>query len=484
MGMTDGAEVDNWACDCMIGSDKLREECGIFGVYGTPGAANLAYFGLYALQHRGQESAGIAVSNGKELLLHKGMGLVRDVFDEQNLSSLRGDIACGHVRYSTTGSSSLGNAQPLTAKYAKGTMAVAHNGNLVNADELRRELEGKGALFQSSTDSEVIANLIARLSRDGVEDAIAECMQKIKGAYSLVIMTENKLIGVRDPNGFRPLVIGKLGHSFVLASETCALDTVGASFVREVLPGEIVSIDERGISSSTPVQSRRQNFCIFEYVYFARPDSIMNGRCVHTVRKKFGEALAREHSTDVDLIVPVPDSGISAAIGLAEASGVPYGEGMIKNRYIGRTFIQPEQGLRDVSVRIKLNPIRDAIDGKKLIVIDDSIVRGTTSRRLVKMLRDGGAKEVHLRITCPPIANSCFYGIDTPTREELIASSHTVEEMRKKIGADSLGFLSLDGMVEATGIPKENFCLACFTGDYPISAPHQTKIHKFVLEKK
>ncbi len=463
--------------------DKQEEECGVFGTFAPrQNAAEIAFSGLLALQHRGQESAGIAVSEGNTVHIHKDMGLVTQVFSKERLASLKGHIASGHVRYSTTGSSLLANAQPLLVRYRQGYLALSHNGNLLNAMNIREELEQKGHLFQTSIDSEVIASLIAQLDKGDVEKAIEGCMDRIKGSYSLVITTGDKLFGVRDPNGFRPLSIGKLPEGgYVLASETCGLDAVGAEFVDDVQPGEIVRIDARGLSRRKACKQGEKALCVFEFIYFARPDSDIDSSNVHLVRRRFGAQLAREHPVEADLIVPVPDSGISAAMGYAHEAGMTYSEGLIKNRYIGRTFIQPNQAMRESSIKIKLNPIRKVLAGKKVVVIDDSIVRGTTSGKIVRMLREAGAREVHMRITSPPVRYPCHFGIDTQTSAELIGHSHTPEEISKVIGADSLNYLSMEGMYKASNLDIDEHCSACFDGDYPL--PVDTVEHnKLALE--
>lgn len=463
--------------------DKPREECGVFGIYG-PGidVAKISYYGLYALQHRGQESAGIAVSDGNSFKLHKNMGLVAEVFNEDILDTLCGQIAIGHVRYSTTGSSSVVNAQPLNFRYQKGLISLAHNGNLTNAAELRQMLAVNGSVFQSTTDSEVIVNLIARYGQGSIEDAIRKSMIDIKGAYSLLVMTEDKLIGVRDPFGVRPLCIGKLEQAYILASESCALDTVGAEFIRDVEPGEIVIVNQHGLKSIQTRKDPKQAFCIFEFVYLARPDSKFGGRNVTQVRRDMGRQLAAEYQIEADMVIPVPDSGIAGALGYAEASGIPYQEGLMKNRYIGRTFIQPQQKMRETAVRLKLNPISDIVKDKKIVMVDDSIVRGTTSKQIVQMLRNAGANEVHLLISSPPVKNPCYYGIDTSERTQLIANTHSLEEIRDFIGADGLHYLSLEGMLKATGLGDDHFCTACFSGEYRIEIPHGP--NKYSLEGK
>jgi len=463
--------------------DKLKEECGVFGIYGAGlDVARLTYYGLYALQHRGQESAGIAVADGRRIQLQKGMGLASEAIDLEGLSSLQGHIAIGHVRYSTTGSSHLVNAQPLVFRCSRGMIGLAHNGNLTNVNTLRSQLFSNGSVFQSSTDSEVIVNLIARYSQGSLIDSIMKTMIDIKGAYSLVIITEKSLIGVRDPHGFRPLCLGRRGDAYVLASESCALDTVGAELVRDVEPGEIIIIDENGLTSRKAFQSVNRAHCIFEYVYIARPDSRIDGFNVNKVRREMGRQLAREYRVDADIVIPVPDSGKTAAWGFALESGIPYEEGLMKNRYIGRTFIQPSQNNRDLGVKLKLNPVRDVLAGKRVVVVDDSIVRGTTSGKIVKLIRDSGAKEVHFLLSSPPIKKSCFYGIDTSNEEELIAAKKNVEEIRQYIGADGLHYLSLEGLLGVFGENQAVFCTACFNGDYPVDISDTNGSGKYVLE--
>ncbi|MDK2820787.1 MAG: amidophosphoribosyltransferase [Clostridia bacterium] len=460
-----------------------HEECGVFGIYAPEkDVSRLTYYGLYALQHRGQESAGIAVANGQKIDTHKGMGLVAEVFNNDNLQTLKGDIAIGHVRYSTTGESSLVNAQPLVFRYLRGMLAIAHNGNLTNAAKLRQELGAGGSVFQSSTDSEIIVNLIAKHSQEPIEEALRHCQEELKGAYSLVVMTENKLIGVRDPHGVRPLCLGKLGEGWVLASESCALDTIDAEFVRDVEPGEIIVIDSEGVRSIERPKVNNRAHCIFEYVYFARPDSTIDDETVNLVRRELGCNLAREIKIDADIVIPVPDSGIAAAVGYAEVAGLPFVEGLMKNRYVGRTFIQPTQELRDLGVRLKLNPIKPILKNKRVIIIDDSIVRGTTSRRIVNMLRQAGVKEVHFLVASPPVLYPCYYGIDTSVRGELIAAQHPLEEIRQYIGADSLHYLSIEGLFKSVKRDAENFCAACFTGNYPIPIPSPEEATKYSLE--
>jgi len=463
--------------------DKLSEECGVFGIY-APGldVTRLTYYGLFALQHRGQESAGIAVTNGCGIQVHKDMGLVAEVFTEENIKSMEGYMAIGHVRYSTTGSSLALNAQPLVCRYLQGSVALAHNGNLTNANEMRDKLANNGSVFQSSIDSELIINLIARYGQNSIEDSLLKCMIDIKGSYSLVVMNEEKLIGVRDPYGNRPLCIGKLGEDgYVLASESCALDTLGATFLRDVEPGEIVIIDKNGLNSRRIFTQDQGAVCVFEYIYFARPDSIIDGISVNHARRNMGKQLAKEVFLDVDAVIPVPDSGTASAIGYAETAGIPFSQGLLKNRYAGRTFIQPDQNLRELGVRLKLNPIRQEIAGKRVAIVDDSIVRGTTSKKLVEMLRHNGAKEVHVLVSSPPVMHPCYYGIDTSERAELIAAQKSLDEIRKYIGADSLHYLSQKGLFKAMGRDK-GFCSACLDGDYPIVIPPPEELGKHSLE--
>ena len=452
--------------------DKFREECGVFGVYGHPEAANLAYLGLYALQHRGQEGAGICSSDGRQLYLEKAMGLVADIFSEKRLRKLPGHIAIGHNRYSTAGSSVLKNVQPIVANFSLGALALAHNGNLVNAPELRKMLEDEGAIFQSTSDSEVVVHLIAHSKGDSFEERVIQALREISGAYSLLILREKELIAVRDPYGVRPLSLGQVDGAYVVASETCAFDLINATYIRDIEPGEMVIINDQGLTSQKVLPSLHKAFCIFEFIYFARPDSnIFGGLNVNEIRKEFGRQLARESRVEADLVIPVPDSGVPAALGYSEESGIPFDFGLIRNHYIGRTFIEPKQSIRHFGVKIKLNPVKKLIQGKRVVVIDDSIVRGTTSKKIVKMLREtGGAKEVHMRISSPPTIMPCYYGIDTPTRQELIASSHNVEEIRKYVTADSLAYLSLEGLKKI--VPgADKYCSACFDNFYPISFP-------------
>jgi len=451
----------------------MHEECGVFGIFnkeeGSLDVAKLTYFALYALQHRGQESAGIAVSDGEKLLIYKDLGLVSEVFDEEKLKTLQGNCAIGHVRYSTAGANIWENSQPLLKNYNGGTFSLAHNGNLVNQTELKEKLKEKGIQNYSSTDSEIICNIIKATPEENIEKNIEIIAAQLKGAFSLVIMTEDKLIGLKDPFGFHPLALGKLGDSYVFASETCAFNLIGAEFIREIEPGEMVVIDKEGIKSTKILPNKRKALCIFEFVYFARPDSDIYGENIALSRQKMGRKLAQEYPLQADIVVPVPDSGISAAIGYAAQSGIPYEEGLIKNRYVGRTFIQPEQLIRDFRVKIKLSPIKEIIKGKRVILIDDSIVRGTTSRKIVDLVRNAEAREVHVRISSPPIYFPCFYGIDTPSKKDLWAANHNLEETRKWLGADSLGYISVEGLCSVFDkILGDNFCLACFNGKYPI----------------
>jgi amidophosphoribosyltransferase len=440
----------------------------VFGAWNHPEAANLAYLGLHALQHRGQESAGIATADGRSLHVERAMGWVADVFSRERLRRLPGPYAIGHVRYSTSGTSTLKNAQPIMANTALGPVAIAHNGNLVNAEALKAELERDGAVFQSNSDTEVILHLLARSGSGPLEEQLPKALGRVSGAYSLLFLTPDSIVAVRDPHGFRPLSLGRLGEAWIVASETCAFDLLEARFERDVEPGEIVVIGHQGVRSFKPFPPRERLQCVFEYVYFARPDSLLWGRTVHAVRKRMGRELAREHPAEADVVIPVPDSGMGAALGFAEESGIPFEMGLIRNHYVGRTFIEPTQGIRHFGVKVKLNPMRETLDGRRVVVVDDSIVRGTTSRKIVRMIRSAGAREVHMRISSPPIQWPCYYGIDTPTRKELIASSHRVEEIQRYLGADSLGYLSLDGMLKATGSDPGHFCYACFTGNYRV----------------
>ncbi|OUR76699.1 amidophosphoribosyltransferase [Alphaproteobacteria bacterium 46_93_T64] len=455
--------------------DKLHEECGVFGIYGHEEASALTALGLHALQHRGQEAAGIVSLDGKRFHSHKAMGKVGDNFStEEVIKSLKGNAALGHNRYATTGGTVIRNVQPIFADLANGGLAVAHNGNLTNATTLRKQLVAEGSIFQSTMDTEVIIHLIANSKKIKVVDRIVDAMHKITGAYSLVALTSKKLVGMRDPHGVRPLVLGKLDGAYILTSETCALDIIGAEFIRDVKPGEVVIVDQNGINSISPFTAPPQRFCIFEHIYFARPDSVLENRSVYEVRKSIGRQLAIENPVEVDAVIPVPDSGTPAAIGYAEQSGIPFELGIIRNHYVGRTFIEPTDQIRHLGVKLKHNANRSMIVGKRVVLVDDSIVRGTTSTKIVQMVREAGATEVHMRIASPPTSHSCFYGVDTPTRQKLLAAQYNLEEMCKFIGADSLSFISLDGLYVAMGEKGRNseqpqYCDACFTGDYPIS---------------
>jgi amidophosphoribosyltransferase len=463
--------------------DYPKHYCGLFGIYGHPNAAELTYYGLYALQHRGQESAGIVASDGKQFRIHKGMGLVPQIFRGEVLHDLVGRIAVGHTRYSTTGSSHPRNAQPLTVDCACGQIAIAHNGNLTNAARLRDELEMRGSIFQTTVDSEIILHLMAQPTMGERENNLVQTMRQIEGAYSLIIMTEQELIGVRDPFGFRPLSLGKVGDAYVLASETCALDLIHAQFVRDVEPGEIVIINESGLRSikAFPEQTR-QAFCIFEYVYFARPDSTLNGHSVYKARVEMGRQLARETKTEADLVIPVPDSGNCAALGFSMESGIPYEMAFVRNHYVGRSFLQPSQLIRDFNVRVKLNLIEELVKDQRVVIVDDSIVRGTTFKTRVNNLKEAGAKEVHVRVSCPPHRNPCVYGIDFPDRSKLMAANYSLEEIQKYLNADSLAYLSEAGMVQATGKPADQFCMACYNGQYPV--PYDPLIDKHIIERR
>jgi amidophosphoribosyltransferase len=460
-----------------------KHYCGVFGIFGHPNAAELAYYGLYALQHRGQESAGIVTSDGRQFRTHRGMGLVSQIFNGEVLHQLVGNIAVGHTRYSTTGSSQLKNAQPLTVDCARGQIAIAHNGNLTNASRLRDELEARGSIFQTTVDSEIILHLLAQPDANGSKNPFVHTLRKLEGAYSLVIMTEKELIGARDPFGFRPLSIGKLGDAYVLASETCALDLIHAKFIRDVEPGEIVIINEQGLQSiqAFPEQQRRA-FCIFEYVYFARPDSTIADRNVYKVRVEMGRQLAREFPIQADLIIPVPDSGNCAALGYSLESEIPFEMAFVRNHYVGRSFLQPSQLIRDFNVRVKLNLITELVKDKRVVVVDDSIVRGTTCKARVNNLKEAGAKEVHVLVSCPPHMNPCVYGIDFPDRSKLMAANHSLEEIRKYLNADSLYYLSQEGLVVATGLPKNSFCMACYDGNYPV--PYDPAVDKHIIERR
>jgi amidophosphoribosyltransferase len=460
-----------------------KHYCGVFGIYGHPKAAELTYYGLYALQHRGQESAGIVASDGKQFRGQKGMGLVSQIFRGDTLHDLAGHIAIGHTRYSTTGSSHLSNAQPLTVDCARGQIAIAHNGNLTNASQLRDELEARGSIFQTTVDSEIILHLMAQPGVNGDGNNLLHALRRIEGAYSLVIMTENEIIGVRDPFGFRPLCLGRIGEGWVLASETCALDLIHAKYVRDIEPGEVVVINQSGVTSlqAFPEQSRRA-FCIFEYVYFARPDSTISNRNVYKVRVEMGRQLAREFPIQADLVLPVPDSGNCAALGYSLESSIPYEMAFVRNHYVGRSFLQPSQLIRDFDVRVKLNLITELVKGKRVIVVDDSIVRGTTCKARVNNLKEAGAKEVHVLVSCPPHMHPCVYGIDFPDRQKLMAANHSLEEIRKYLNADSLYYLSQEGLVKATGLPAESFCMACYDGKYPVA--YDPAVDKHIIERR
>jgi amidophosphoribosyltransferase len=461
-------------------SGRPKHECGICGIYGHEDASKLAYFGLYALQHRGQESAGIVSSNGKKVFIHKDMGLVPEVFSESRLEKLPGRMAIGHVRYSTTGASNIINTQPLKVTHKGMTLAVAHNGNLVNSIQLRRDLEEKGSIFQTTMDSEVVLHLMARTIHLGLEKALQESFTALEGAYSVLMMTQDTMIAVRDPNGFRPLCLGKLNNGgWMVASETCALDLVGAQYVRDIQPGEVLIFKGDQMLSLFPWPKRNTSFCIFEQVYFARPDSDIFGINVYQTRKRMGEILARECPLEGDFVMPFPDSGNYAAIGYSQASGIPLEMGMIRNHYVGRTFIQPTQSMRDFNVKVKLNPVRSLLRDKRVIIVEDSVIRGTTGKSRVRSLRDAGAKEVHMLVSCPPTKHACYYGIDFPCSKELIASGNSVQEIAGHLGLDSIYYLSLEGLVEATGLTKNDFCLACYNGDYPI--PPDLSFHKDAL---
>ncbi|MGE3177935.1 MAG: amidophosphoribosyltransferase [Vicinamibacterales bacterium] len=457
--------------------DKFKDECGVFGIFGHPEAANMTYLGLYALQHRGQESAGIAASDGEQVRVSRAMGYVADTIDGETLAALPGTIAIGHVRYSTAGESRVANAQPILIECAHGQIAIGHNGNLVNATELREHLVRQGSIFQSSTDTEVVLHLYARSRAATVEDAVVESVSQVQGAFSLVLMTKDRLIAVRDPHGFRPLALGRLGDAYVVCSETCAMDLIGATYVRDIEPGELLVIDANGSTSFKPFPPASLAHCVFEHVYFARPDSYVFGRSVNEVRTNLGRILAVEQPVDADVVVPLPDSGVCAAMGFAEASGIPLRMGLIRNHYVGRTFIQPQSSIRHFGVKVKLNPVRSILEGRRVVLVDDSIVRGTTSRKIVRMVRAAGAREVHVRISCPPTVSPCFYGVDTPRRAELIAATHTVAEIRDFLEADSLGYLSLDGLMSAVGEGRQHYCSSCYTGVYPVAFPRDERAY-------
>ena len=457
--------------------DKFKEECGIFGIFGHGEAANLVYLGLYALQHRGQESAGIAASNGHAIRVTKVMGHVADAFKESTLADLPGHHAIGHVRYSTAGESKLVNAQPFLSDCVHGQIAVCHNGNLVNAHELRDDLVRAGSIFQSTSDTEVFLHLYARSKADSVETALIESIAQVRGAYSIAVLTRDRLIAARDPHGFRPLALGRLGDAFIVCSETCALDLIGATFIRDVEPGEVLVVAAGGIRSIKPFRPQPLQHCIFEHVYFSRPDSYVFGDSVNEVRSAMGRRLAEESPATADVVVPVPDSGVCAAIGYSEQSHIPLKMGLIRNHYVGRTFIEPHQSIRHFGVKVKLNPVRSILAGQRVVLVDDSIVRGTTSRKIVKMIKAAGAREVHVRISCPPTISPCFYGVDTPRRAELIAATHTIKEIAKFIGADSLSYLSLEGLLSCVNGHRSDYCTSCYTGRYPIPFPRDEASH-------
>ena len=451
----------------IFGDDHFHDHCGVFGIFGHGEAAKLTYLGLYALQHRGQESAGIVSSDGSELRFHKSLGLVQEIFTPEVLSSLPGPVAIGHTRYSTAGDNTIINAQPVVIDCNKGKLALGHNGNLTNALEVRRRLEHRGSIFQTTSDTEVIVHLIARSAARNLAGAIADALSQVEGAYSLLLLTRDEMYAIRDPRGFRPLALGRLDGSWAVASETCAFDLIDAEYVREVEPGEMVRISRGGVESIRFAPEKPNQYCVFEHVYFSRPDSIVFGRPVSRSREQLGRLLACEHPVDADLVSPVPDSGVPAAIGYAAESGIPFQMALIRNHYVGRTFIEPEQAIRDFGVKLKLNPVRRMIEGKRVILVDDSIVRGTTSRKIVRLVRDAGASEVHMRISCPPTISPCYYGVDTPRRGELIAARQSIEEIRQFLGADSLGYLSLHSLRAAVKDTQGKFCTSCYTGSYP-----------------
>ena len=464
-------------------SDKFKDECGVFGIYGHDNAASLTYLGLYALQHRGQESAGIATANDGKLTLRRAMGYVGDAFNDRMLSELPGRSAIGHVRYSTFGDSRIVNAQPILIDCAHGQIALCHNGNLVNAGDLREQLVRAGSIFQTNSDTEVILHLYAKSVAEKAEDAIVESVSQVSGAFSLVMLTPESLIAVRDPHGFRPLALGRIGDTYVVCSETCAMDLIGAEYVREVEPGEVLVIGPSGLRSYMPFAPTPSAHCIFEHVYFARPDSYVFGKSVNEVRTNLGRLLADESGVEADAVVPIPDSGLCAALGYAESSGVPLKMGLIRNHYVGRTFIQPHQSVRGLKVKVKLNTVRSILEGKRIVLVDDSIVRGTTSKKIVSMIKAAGAREVHMRISCPPTVSPCYYGIDTPHRDELIAAKHSVEEIRDYMGADTLAYLSMDGLQQAVGDSHPNYCTACYTKNYPVEPPQDTEAYRQMVLK-
>ena len=450
-----------------IDDDHFHDHCGVFGIFGHPEAAKLAYLGIYALQHRGQESAGIAAADGLEVRNHRALGLVQEIFTPEVIARLPGSAAIGHTRYSTAGDTTLINAQPIMIDCNKGKLALGHNGNLTNALELRRKLEHRGSIFQTTSDTEVIVHLVARSAARNLPGAFADALGQVEGAYSLLVLTRDEMYAIRDPRGFRPLVLGRLDGAWVAASETCAFDLIDAEYVREIEPGEMVRISRSGVESIHFAPEKQHQYCIFEHVYFSRPDSIVFGRPINQSREQLGRLLAREHPAEADVVTPVPDSGVPAAVGYAAESGIPFRMGLIRNHYVGRTFIEPEQAIRDFGVKLKLNPVRRMLEGQRVVLVDDSIVRGTTSRKIVRLVREAGATEVHVRISCPPTISPCYYGVDTPRRDELIAAQQSVEEIRKFLGADSLGYLSLESLRAAVDDKDHKFCTACYTGSYP-----------------
>jgi amidophosphoribosyltransferase len=455
--------------------DKFKDECGVFGIFGHHESANMTYLGLYALQHRGQESAGIAVSDGTQVRVSKSMGYVSDVFNGQTLAQLPGHAAIGHVRYSTAGESRLANAQPFLIDCAHGQFSICHNGNLTNADALRNELVSQGSIFQSGSDTEAVLHLYARSKARNVEDAVVESVTQLQGAFSFLMLTADRMIAVRDPHGFRPLALGRLGESYVVCSETCAMDLIGATYIRDVEPGELLIISAGGVRSLKPFGAAQLAHCVFEHVYFSRPDSYVFGKSVNEVRTNLGRVLAREQRVDADVVVPIPDSGVCAAMGYADESNIPLRMGLIRNHYVGRTFIQPQSAIRHFGVKVKLNPVRSILEGRRVILVDDSLVRGTTSRKIVRMVRAAGAREVHVRISCPPTISPCFYGVDTPRRSELMAATHTLDEIRSYLDCDSVAYLSLDGLMKAVGDGSGNYCSSCYTGQYPVAFPRDER---------
>jgi len=455
--------------------DKFKDECGVFGIFGHHESANMTYLGLYALQHRGQESAGIAASDGQLVRVSKAMGYVADSFSNQELSQLPGHAAIGHVRYSTAGESRLANAQPFLIDCAHGQFSICHNGNLTNADLLRTELVSQGSIFQSGSDTEVVLHLYARSKARTAEDAVVESVTQLQGAFSFLMLTADRMIAVRDPHGFRPLALGRLGDAYVVCSETCALDLIGATYVRDVEPGELLIITASGMRSLTPFAQAQLAHCVFEHVYFSRPDSYVFGKSVNEVRTNLGRMLAREQRVDADVVVPIPDSGVCAAMGYADEANIPLRMGLIRNHYVGRTFIQPQSAIRHFGVKVKLNPVRSILEGKRVVLVDDSLVRGTTSRKIVRMVRAAGASQVHVRISCPPTISPCFYGVDTPRRSELMAATHTLDEIRTYLDCDSVKYLSLEGLMKAVGDGSGNYCSSCYTGQYPVAFPRDER---------